>query len=246
MTIYEKIRNIQMKLKAPKGQYNDFGKYNYRSCEDIFEALKPLLDENKLTLMMSDELYNIGERYYIKATACLYDTENETTILNTAYAREEETKKNFDGSQITGASSSYARKYALNGLFLIDDTKDSDFTNKGEDPTKEDAENYVITFGKYNGKLLSEIIKDSWYKNYLLNGDNEYIKKCIELLTGEKMSSQEEQQERLELINDLNGLVELTNTDYEELLEHYKVESNANMTTEQLKEAIEKLRGKLC
>lgn len=245
MTIYEKIRNIQMKLKAPKGQYNDFGKYNYRSCEDIFEALKPLLDENKLTLMMSDELYNIGERYYIKATACLYDTENETTIINTAYAREEETKKNFDGSQITGASSSYARKYALNGLFLIDDTKDSDFTNKGEDPTKEDAENYVITFGKYNGKLLSEVIKDSWYKNYLLNGNDEYIKKCIELLTGEKMPSQEEQTERLELINDLNGLVELTNTDYEKLLAHYKVESNADMTTEQLKEAIEKLKEKL-
>ena len=245
MTIYEKIRNIQMKLKAPKGQYNDFGKYNYRSCEDIFEALKPLLDENKLTLMMSDELCNIGERYYIKATACLYDTENETSIINIAYAREEETKKNFDGSQITGASSSYARKYALNGLFLIDDTKDSDFTNKGEDPTKEDAENYVITFGKYNGKLLSEVIKDNWYKNYLLNGNDDYIKKCIELLTGEKMPSQEEQQERLELINDLNGLVELTNTDYEKLLAHYKVDSNSDMTTEQLKEAIEKLKEKL-
>ena len=245
MTIYEKIRNIQMKLKAPKGQYNDFGKYSYRSCEDIFEALKPLLDENKLTLMMSDELCNIGERYYIKATACLYDTENETSIINIAYAREEETKKNFDGSQITGASSSYARKYALNGLFLIDDTKDSDFTNKGEDPTKEDAENYVITFGKYNGKLLSEVIKDNWYKNYLLNGNDDYIKKCIELLTGEKMPSQEEQQERLELINDLNGLVELTNTDYEKLLAHYKVDSNSDMTTEQLKEAIEKLKEKL-
>ena len=245
MTIYEKIRNRQMKLKAPKGQYNDFGKYSYRSCEDIFEALKPLLDENKLTLMMSDELCNIGERYYIKATACLYDTENETSIINIAYAREEETKKNFDGSQITGASSSYARKYALNGLFLIDDTKDSDFTNKGEDPTKEDAENYVITFGKYNGKLLSEVIKDNWYKNYLLNGNDDYIKKCIELLTGEKMPSQEEQQERLELINDLNGLVELTNTDYEKLLAHYKVDSNSDMTTEQLKEAIEKLKEKL-
>ena len=245
MTIYEKIRNIQMKLKAPKGQYNDFGKYNYRSCEDIFEALKPLLDENKLTLMMSDELSNIGERYYIKATACLYDTENETSILNTAYAREEETKKNFDGSQITGASSSYARKYALNGLFLIDDTKDSDFTNKGEDPTKEDAENYVITFGKYNGKLLSEVIKDSWYKNYLLNGDNDYIKKCIELLTGEKMPTEEEQKEKLELMNDLVELADLTNTDYEKILKHYKVESNSDMTIEQLKEAINKLKEKL-
>ena len=157
MTIYEKIRNIQMKLKAPKGQYNDFGKYNYRSCEDIFEALKPLLDENKLTLMMSDELYNIGERYYIKATAIL--TDGNEVIENIAYAREEETKKGMDGSQITGASSSYARKYALNGLFLIDDVKDSDTTNMGEEPTLEKAKEYVLTFGKHNGKKLSEVDK---------------------------------------------------------------------------------------
>lgn len=146
-----------------------------------------------------------------------------------------------------GSSLTYCRRYSLlMALGLATEDDDASSLTQQNDPTKEDAENYVITFGKYNGKLLSEVIKDSWYKNYLLNGDNDYIKKCIELLTGEKLPSQEEQQERLELINDLNGLVELTNTDYEKLLAHYKVESNAEMTTDQLKEAIEKLRDKLC
>ena len=130
MKLNEKLINIQSKLKAPKGQYNSFGKYSYRSCEDIFEALKPLLAEEKVSLLMSDDLLLIGERYYVKATATL--TDGEESISNVAYAREEETKKGMDGSQITGASSSYARKYALNGLFLIDDVKDSDSTNTGD------------------------------------------------------------------------------------------------------------------
>ena len=124
----EKLIKIQTELKAPKNQKNNFGGYNYRSCEDIFEAVKPLLKENGLTLRLTDELVNIGERYYIKATAILSD--GTDTIENIAYAREEETKKGMDESQITGASSSYARKYALNGLFAIDDTKDADTTNK--------------------------------------------------------------------------------------------------------------------
>lgn len=146
-----------------------------------------------------------------------------------------------------GSSLTYCRRYSLlMALGLATEDDDAASLTQRNEPTKEDAEKYVITFGKYNGKLLTEVIKDSWYKNYLLNGNDEYIKKCIELITGEKMPNQEEQQERLELINDLNGLVELTNTDYEKLLEHYKVESNANMTTEQLKEAVEKLRSKLC
>ena len=146
-----------------------------------------------------------------------------------------------------GSSLTYCRRYSLlMALGLATEDDDAASLTQRNDPTKEDAEKYVITFGKYNGKLLSEVIKDSWYKNYLLNGNDEYIKKCIELLTGEKIPSQEEQQERLELLNDLNGLVELTNTDYESLLAHYKVESNAEMTTEQLKEAVEKLRSKLC
>ena len=126
----DKLLKIQAELKAPKNQRNNFGGYNYRSCEDIFEAVKPLLEKEKLLLRMTDELVQVGDRYYIKATAIL--TDGNETIENTAYAREEESKKGMDGSQITGASSSYARKYALNGLFLIDDVKDSDTTNTGE------------------------------------------------------------------------------------------------------------------
>ena len=137
-----KLLEIQERLKAPKNQINDFGKYNYWSCEDIFEAVKPLLKEVGLTLRMNDELVQVGERYYIKATAILSD--GNTTIENTAFAREEETKKGMDGSQITGASSSYARKYALNGLFLIDDVKDSDSTNVGNISTPEQAGKYKI------------------------------------------------------------------------------------------------------
>ena len=119
------LAEIQQKLKAPKGQFNSFGKYKYRSCEDILEAVKPLLKEKKLFLTMHDEVELIGERYYIKATVTLCDEKN-SFISATAYAREDDVKKGMDGSQITGAASSYARKYALSGLFAIDDTKDSD------------------------------------------------------------------------------------------------------------------------
>lgn len=126
MSIYEKLLNIQSELKAPKGQYNSFGKYKYRSCEDILEAVKPICAKHKATLVVSDELKYIGERYYIEARATLIDIEDGSRVENTAYAREEETKKGMDGSQITGTASSYARKYALNGLFCIDDTKDAD------------------------------------------------------------------------------------------------------------------------
>lgn len=138
MNIYEKLSNIQQELKAPKNQYNSFGGYKYRSCEDIFEAVKPLLKKYSCILRLYDELVSIGNRNYVKATAELTgllidrnDNVIKEKIENTAYAREEESKKGMDGSQITGASSSYARKYALNGLFLIDDVKDSDTTNTG-------------------------------------------------------------------------------------------------------------------
>ena len=120
----EALRLIQSELKAPKGQYNSFGKYKYRSCEDILEAAKPILAKHNTALTLSDELVLIGDRYYIKATATLIAAEG--SISTTAYAREDETKKGMDGSQITGTASSYARKYALNGLFCIDDTKDDD------------------------------------------------------------------------------------------------------------------------
>lgn len=130
MNVYSKLLDIQMELKAPKNQLNKFGGYNYRNCEDILESLKPLLQKYKATLFISDSLEFIGDRYYIKAIATFTDIETSESLNVTAFAREEETKKGQDQSQITGASSSYARKYALNGLFAIDDNKDSDFTNR--------------------------------------------------------------------------------------------------------------------
>lgn len=132
MNVYEKLANVQSTLKAPKGQYNAFGKYKYRSCEDIVESVKPLLKQNGLLLTISDELAIVGDRFYVMATATITDTTDGNSISVKAYAREEETKKGMDGSQVTGASSSYARKYALNGIFAIDDTKDSDTTNVGD------------------------------------------------------------------------------------------------------------------
>ena len=155
MKLYEKLINIQSKLKAPKGQYNSFGKYSYRSCEDIFEAVKPYLSKEQISLILSDDLVLIGDRYYVKATATL--TDGEETITNVAYAREEDTKKGMDGSQITGASSSYARKYALNGLFLIDDVKDNDTTNTGSNTTSNTKAQTTKLEGSQRIALLNEI-----------------------------------------------------------------------------------------
>lgn len=131
MGLKDKLLNIQTELKAPKGQYNSFGGYKYRSCEDILETVKPLLKANKVVLTITDGIELIGDRYYIRAAATITDAEGDESYTNIAYAREEETKKGMDGSQITGTASSYARKYALNGLFLIDDTKDAD-TNESK------------------------------------------------------------------------------------------------------------------
>ena len=164
MGIYEKLSKVQKELKAPKGQYNNFGGYAYRSCEDILESVKPLLEANGLTLRLSDELVNIGDRYYIKAEASLCDVKTESFIYNYAYAREDENKKGMDGAQITGAASSYARKYALNGLFLIDDTKDPDTDEHskqtGAEPKK--ASEKQIKLIKDLSKDLSTITK--YYK----------------------------------------------------------------------------------
>src|SRR5690625_793764 len=124
MSVHEKLLQIQLELKAPKGQYNSFGKYNYRSAEDILESVKPLNAKHGLLLTLTDEPILIGDWHYIKATATLTDGENSQVV--TAFARESENKKGMDHSQITGTASSYARKYALNGLYLIDDTKDAD------------------------------------------------------------------------------------------------------------------------
>lgn len=132
--IYEKLSKIQDRLFVPKDQKNDFGKYNYRSCEDILKAVKPIAKELGCVLTITNDLVNIGDRNYVEAIVRLVDLDDATEIVSRAHAREEETKKGMDGSQITGASSSYARKYALAGLFCIDNEKDSDATNKGEEP----------------------------------------------------------------------------------------------------------------
>ena len=122
----KQLVRIQHELKAPKNNFNNFGKYNYRSCEDILEAVKPLLAKEECTLTLTDDVVLIGDRFYIKATATITDGTELNTVSVTAFARESKEKKGMDDSQVTGTASSYARKYALNGLFLIDDTKDAD------------------------------------------------------------------------------------------------------------------------
>ena len=128
--VYQKLMRVQSKLKAPKNQFNKFGNYSYRSCEDILEGLKPLLKEVGAILVINDEVVNIANRFYIKATASFISIDDGEKIISSELAREEEERVKFDLAQLTGSVSSYARKYALNGLFAIDDTKDSDSTNK--------------------------------------------------------------------------------------------------------------------
>jgi len=134
---YARLAEIQRTLNAPKNQYNSFGKYKYRSCEDILEGVKPLL--NGLFLSISDEIVPVGDRYYVRATASI--TDGETTHIATAMAREEESKKGMDAAQVTGATSSYARKYCLNGLFGIDDSKDADTNEHRQEQTSTPAQN---------------------------------------------------------------------------------------------------------
>lgn len=161
MGIYEKLMNIQQELKAPKGQHNNYGDYNYRSCEDIQEAVKPLLKKNKAVLVINDELELIGSRYYLKATANLIDIEDGSQVTNTAYARETDSKKGMDEAQITGSCSSYARKYALNGLFCIDDTKDPD-TQKPENERQQTSREYAACVGK---KEIDELVAEAYRTN---------------------------------------------------------------------------------
>lgn len=167
MNIYEKLVSIQNELKAPKTQFNEFGKYSYRNCEDILEAVKPLCKKYKAVLVLKDEIQNIGERYYVTAIAELIDIEKpDDRIIAQAHAREEESKKGMDGSQITGASSSYARKYALGGLFNIDDNKDSDTTNKGEDKPQKKSVQPKITQTQLNAFKALQIDINNVAKYY--------------------------------------------------------------------------------
>ena len=180
MNIYEKLANIQQELKAPKNQRNKFGGYNFRSCEDILEAVKPLLEKYKLLLTIQDEIVTLGtgERYYIRATATVIDYEDKENprFESIAYAREEENKKGMDLSQVTGATSSYARKYALNGLFCIDDTKDPD-TNEFEKTTKQNNTNTIKQVNSEKQKLISKAQRERIFA--LGKRNNEAIKNVL-------------------------------------------------------------------
>ena len=178
-TIYEKLLAVQNELKAPKDKRNNFGGYNYRSCEGILEAVKPLLQEQGLMLTIKDEVVNIGDRYYVRATVLLDDISSNGEIAITALAREEEAKKGMDASQITGTASSYARKYALNGLFLIDDTKDAD-TDEFHRTTQENGQKTNVATQQNQPPAkkiaLTQKIVDEKLKFILEQTDKETVK----------------------------------------------------------------------
>lgn len=180
MSIYTKLMNVQNELKVPKNNTNTFGNYKFRNAEDILEALKPLLKKYNATVIITDDVVTTGDRYYIKATVKFIDTETGETIETSALAREEENKKGMDSSQITGSTSSYARKYALNGLFAIDDTKDSDTTNKHlkDEPTLSDAQIkrlYTISNkAGYSADKVKNMVKQKYNKDIKEMNRREY------------------------------------------------------------------------
>ncbi|WP_418309558.1 ERF family protein [Phascolarctobacterium succinatutens] len=176
MSVYEKLSKVQSELKAPKGQYNSFGKYKYRSCEDILEAVKPLNAKHGVVLTVSDEVVEISNRFYVKATATLVDIESGEKVTNTALAREDDAKKGMDGSQITGTASSYARKYCLNGLFCIDDTKDADTDEYRAQQERKPQEN------KPQERQYVKVVNG---RTAVINSNGEYV--AIENLTVEQL-----------------------------------------------------------
>lgn len=176
MSVYEKLSKVQSELKAPKGQYNSFGKYKYRSCEDILEAVKPLNAKHGVVLTVGDEVVEISNRFYVKATATFVDIESGEKIINTALAREDDAKKGMDGSQITGTASSYARKYCLNGLFCIDDTKDADTDEYRHQQERKPQEN------KPQERQYVKVVNG---RTAVINSNGEYV--AIEDLTVEQL-----------------------------------------------------------
>ena len=175
--IHKKLQKIQHQLKVPKSRWNKFGKFWYRSLEDIYEAVKPLLDEQGLILTVHDEIIMMGNRFYIKATAKLTDIEDEKNIVCSAYAREEETRKGVDSSQITGATSSYARKYALNSLFPLDDSKDADTDEyKSNETVSEKEARNLCSLMRKKGMTEQEITE--W-------GNNMGLKSFYEITRGQ-------------------------------------------------------------
>lgn len=195
MNIYQSLNYIQSNLKAPKGQYNSFGKYNYRSCEDILEGVKPHLKETKTCLVISDEIVTIGEHNYIKATATLYSADGGA-VANSAFAKEPLEKKGMDPSQITGATSSYARKYALNGLFCIDDTKDADTDEYAAKTTQTKAkpkvpETNTIREKRVKEEYLKSITQQMGIKQINPKLISEYINKTFKKKTSNELTEDE-------------------------------------------------------
>ena len=189
MSVQTKLLKIQNELKAPKNQYNSFGRYKYRNCEDILEALKPILKEQKATIIISDEIVEVNGKSYIKANAVFTDVEDEKSVNVTAYAREEDNKKGMDASQITGCASSYARKYALNGLFAIDDTKDSDYNETTQNlDAKSEFKKTVEEYCQKNSFEPSElkIILSKKFGGDFKNLKSEDLIKMTNYLKGEK------------------------------------------------------------
>lgn len=167
--ILKKLVTIQSKLKAPKGQYNSFGKYNYRSCEDILENARPLANENSCVIVLNDDIKEVAGRYYVEATATLFDADSGEEISAKAMAREPENKKGNDESQITGASSSYARKYALSALFALDDTKDADtMDNRETAQIKKQVPRQIDEKTKHLTNVFSKMKKHNADKNSIL------------------------------------------------------------------------------
>lgn len=197
-TLLEKLSNIQIELKAPKNQFNKLGGYKYRNCEDILEAVKPICHKNRTSLILDDELVLLGDRYYIRAVAKLYDWDSDRTITTSALARETSTKKGMDESQITGSASSYARKYALNGLFNIDDTKDMD-TNELSEETKNRKQQSSKNTKKDDTKDKSIIIY-----NYYKEHKDTFGKVLIGVLNGRKNVQELTEHEKDKLIELIN------------------------------------------
>lgn len=272
LTLKQKLVLIRSELKVPKGQHNDFGNYSFRSCEDILEKLKPLETKYNVIVILSDEIKYIPlsseqseiltdevwdeeskrvlkkeriekGRFYIEATATIYDCDSDDQLSNKASAREEDVKKGMDSSQITGTASSYARKYALSGLFGLDDVKDADTNEYAKQTgntkttiTREEAEGYIFQSGKYKDKTLKEVYsKHRDYLEYLekKNLINPTLKKCIDVLENTKP------EDRLELLKEMKDLENQTNSVHEKVLDKYGVKSDTQLSIEQIKDAIE-------
>lgn len=198
VNIYGQLAAVQLELKAPKGQRNTFGNYDYRSAEDILEAVKPLLNEHGLTLTVDDSIELIGDRYYVKATAAVFNGAGDV-VTATAYAREAEDKKGMDSAQVTGATSSYARKYALNGLFAIDDAKDAD-----TDEHRHVSDNRESTTSNRPKASAGNAASDKQLNLIRVLSDKAGLDKAV---TETRMKTIETSQQASEAIEKLNALV---------------------------------------